>query len=65
VYVRTSGLAPVLPLALGRLWTGHPVKWAGLYLDGLRQAEQGGVLFNDHSLEDRFYGSVLGGPGQA
>jgi hypothetical protein len=65
VYVRTSGLAPLLPLALGRLWADHPVKWAGLYLDGLRQAEQGGVLFNDHALEERFYGSVLGGAGQA
>jgi phosphoserine phosphatase len=59
VYIRTGGLAPLLPLALGRLGAHHPGKWAGLYLDGRHQVEQGAVLFNDHGLESKFYEAVL------
>lgn len=59
IYVRTPGLAPLLPLALGRLAAARVSRWASLYAEGLRQVTQGEVLFNDRALEKAFAEAVL------
>ncbi|MBM4423356.1 MAG: HAD-IB family phosphatase [Chloroflexi bacterium] len=58
VYILRGGLAPLLPLALGRLAARRGQRWAELYSAGLAQIERGDVHFNDSDRQKDFANTV-------
>jgi phosphoserine phosphatase len=59
VYVRARSLAPLVPLALGRLGAQSAGAAGALHRAGLRYVEQGEVLFNDPALDDAFHQAMF------
>jgi phosphoserine phosphatase len=53
VYIHARSMAPVLPLAMGRL--ANTPRFARLWAEGLRRVASGEVVFNDQKMEQSFW----------
>ncbi len=56
IYIRSSDLSPILPLALGSL--GNTPRFARLWGEGFRQIRKGEVTFREPELAERFLASA-------
>ena len=56
VYIKTPHLAPIVPLALGRV--GNRPPWRYLFADGLQRIESGEVTFRDEAMRESFLSAL-------